>query len=261
MEPRRQRWALITGASSGLGTEFARQLARREYNVVLVARRRAELERLAHELEQTAGIRTHVMVVDLAGAGAVEQLARALDDARIEIDVLVNNAGYGLFGPMLDRAWPETEAMLRLNMTALAELTYVMARQMRARRSGHILLVASIGAFQATPTYAAYSATKAFVLLLGEALHEELREAGVVVTVTAPGVTATEFLAVSGQKPTFYQRWVMMTAPDVVTRSLHALFAARALVVPGWINAFTVWTNRWLPRWAQRKVANRLMRN
>jgi short-subunit dehydrogenase len=132
---------------------------------------------------------------------------------------------------------------------------------MARRGRGSILLVASIGGYQATPTYAAYSASKSYVLLFGEALHEELRDKGVTVTVLSPGITATDFLKVSGQKATFYQRLVMMRSRPVARIGLRALARRRASIVPGWINTITAWSNRLMPRFVQRKVAFLLMRN
>lgn len=254
-------WALITGASSGFGADFARELAASGHNLVLVARRVEPMEALATQLEAEHGISTHVIGMDLAQPGVGARLKTQLDGAGIVIDVLINNAGYGVFGAFIEQPLEKTMAMLQLNITTLTELSHVFGQDMARRGRGRILMVASIGAYQATPTYAAYSASKAYVLLFGEALHEELRPSGVTVTVLSPGITATEFLAVSGQRATLYQRLMMMRSRPVTQIGLRALNDARASIVPGWANSITAWSNRLMPRFIQRKVAYQLMRN
>ncbi|TAJ17721.1 MAG: SDR family NAD(P)-dependent oxidoreductase, partial [Dehalococcoidia bacterium] len=147
--------ALITGASSGLGLEFAELLAAQKVNLVLAARRREPMEELAVELRRKYGVDILVEAIDLAAPGAAGRLKSGLDARSLTIDVLVNNAGYGLHGDFLETPIERTVDMIQLNMTALTELTYLFGRNMAARRSGHILLVASLLAFQAVPGYAA----------------------------------------------------------------------------------------------------------
>lgn len=259
MQDVREKWALVTGASGGLGAEFARQLAQRGAHVVLVARQAEPMQALARTLQERFGTRTVVEALDLSAVSAVEQLKTKLDEAGIAVDVLINNAGFGVFGEFVDQPLTRIDAMLKLNVLTLTALTHVFAADMVRRRSGYILLTASIGAFQATPLYAAYSASKAYVLLLGEALHEELRPRGVTVTVLSPGVTATGFFGVAGQTPTPYQRLLMMSPEAVVGIGLDALMRGRASVVSGRTNACIAWCNRLVPRWLQRKLAQRLM--
>lgn len=255
------KWALVTGASSGFGIDFAHLLAERGANIVLVARRAQPMEQLAAELRAKFGTTVHVEPMDLARSGVGAELKARLDAARIEVDLLINNAGYGMFGAFLDQPLAATLDMMQLNMLSLTELTHVFASDMVRRGGGQILMTASIGAYQATPLYAVYSATKAYVLLFGEALHEEMKGKNVTVTVLSPGITATAFLAVSGQKATLYQRMVMMQSRPVARIGLAALRAGRASVVPGWMNAVTAWSNRLMPRFMQRKVAYQLMKN
>lgn len=254
-------WALVTGASSGFGQDFARELAGKGNNLVLVARRVEPMQQLARELEASSGVQTRVIGMDLAQPGVGAELKQRLDAEGIRIATLINNAGYGMFGEFVDQPIQKTLDMLQLNMMSLTDLTHTFAADMAQRGSGQILLVASIGGYQATPTYAAYSASKAYVLLLGEALHEELKKKGVTVTVVSPGVAATNFLTVSGQQATPYQRMFMMTSADVVRIGLRALQRGRASIVPGFLNALTVWSNRLAPRSTQRKTAYALMRN
>jgi len=255
------QWALVTGASSGFGVDFAHLLAERGANVVLAARSVEPMEKLAIELQARHGVRTQVVGIDLARPGVGTELRDRLAASGITVDVLINNAGYGMYGEFLSQPLDRTLDMLQLNMLSLTELTHVFAQSMAARGRGHILLVASIAGYQATPTYTAYSATKAYVLLFGEALHEELQPRGVTVTVLSPGITATRFLDVSGQKPTLYQRLVMMQSRPVALAGLKALYSGRASIVPGRLNALTTWSNRLMPRVVQRRVAFALMKN
>ncbi len=241
--------------------DFADELATKGHNLVLVARRVEPMQALAVELKNRHGVQVKVIGMDLARADVGAELLAQLDADGIAVDTLINNAGYGVFGEFVEQPLKRTLDMLQLNMVTLTELTHVFGSTMARRGAGQIVLVASIGGYQATPTYAAYSASKAYVLLFGEALHEELRGRGVTVTVLSPGITATEFLKVSGQKATLYQRLVMMRSRPVVRIGLRALERGRASIVPGCLNAVTAWSNRFMPRSLQRKLAFHLMRN
>lgn len=255
-------WALITGASSGFGQDFARQLAARGYHLILVARRREAMETLAAEISrQHPQCATVVEAMDLAQPGAALHLKQTLDQRGIAVDLLINNAGYGLFGAFLERPLEQTLDMIQLDIATLTEFTHLFAADMKQRGKGHVLQIASIGAYQATPTYAAYSAAKAYVLLFGEALHDELKPHGVTVTVLSPGISATGFLQASGQKATLYQRMFMMQSADVVRIGLRALFAGRASIIPGLLNTVVAWSNRLMPRILQRKIAYLVMKN
>ena len=254
------RTALVTGASSGLGVAFARELARRGWSLVLVARSEAPMQQLALEL-RADGTDVHVRPADLADAAAREQLVAALAADGIAIDALVNNAGFGVFGNFADTDWARLENMLMVDIVALTHLTRLVLPGMRERKFGHVLQVASTGAFQPTPTYAAYSAAKSYVLEFSYALHAELRGSGVHCTVVSPGVTATQFLEVSGQRPTWYQRLTLMQAPAVARRGIDAMLAGRAGVVTGWVNAVMAHSTRLMPRSVSARVAGWLMRN
>jgi len=255
------QWALVTGASSGFGIEFAELLAARGANLLLVARREAPMRELGERLQRQHGIEVRVLGIDLARPQAVAELKAFTDSAGLHIDILINNAGYGLFGDFLSQPLARTRDMLQLNMLTLTELSHLYGDAMRARKRGHILLIASIGGYQATPSYAAYSASKAYVLLFGEALNQELKADNVKVSVLSPGITATAFLQVSGQRPTLYQRLLMMRAKPVAQIGLRALFAGKASVVPGVLNQLTVLSNRLTPRSIQSKLAYQLMKN
>ena len=253
------RTALVTGASSGLGADFARELAARGADVVLVARRKERLEALAAELRAT-GTRADVVTRDLADGAARASLLEEVTRGGRAIDVLVNDAGFGLFVRFVELGWDRERQMLEIDVVALVHLTKLFVRPMIERRFGRILQVSSIGAYQPSPTYATYSAAKAFVLSFGQAIHDELRGTGVTCTVVSPGVTATEFLTVAGQQPTPYQRWTMMSSPAVARAGVNAMLRGKASVVPGLVNALGAFSmSRLLPRRAATRLAGRLM--
>lgn len=254
-------WALITGASSGLGSDFARQLAAAGKQLVLTARRQELLDQLAAELRQQYGVRVEVLPLDLGQRNAPTLLCEQLKAKQIDVDILINNAGFGVYGNFLETPWERVEAMLELDILSLVQLTRLLAAPMVARGRGHILQVASIGAYQPCPTYAAYGAAKAFVLHFGEALNHELRGTGVNCTVLSPGVTATEFFAVSGQQQTTYQKIMMMDSPTVVRIGLKSLFKGVPSVVPGLGNKLGVWGLRLMTRPFATAVAALTMKN
>lgn len=196
---------LVTGASSGLGAEFARQFAALGCLLVLVARRQDCLFQLLEEISSQQGVTVECVTMDLTDAEAPQQHYDQLKKAERMVDVLVNNAGLGLFGEFWTMPWVRLNRMLELDIVALTHLSRLFAADMVDRNYGYILLIGYTGSFQPTPTYAAYSAAKSYVLSLGEALHYELRHTAVKCTVLCPGVTRTEFLEVAGQQTTVYQ--------------------------------------------------------
>jgi short-subunit dehydrogenase len=224
--------ALITGASVGIGEQFARQLSERDHDVVLVARDAARLEALAKEIEGRKGARAEVLVADLTDAqqlGAVEARAR-------QVDLLVNNAGFGTFGPFhtLDI---ETEIReINLNVMALVRLTHAAASAMVERGRGGILNVSSLAGGQPGPSNATYGATKAFVTSFTEAVHEELRGTGVSVTVLCPGFTHTEFQERANVPAGSVPGFMWQEAPEVARAGLDGVAKNRAIVIPGTVN-------------------------
>ena len=255
------RTALVTGASSGMGVDYARELARRGADLILVARRAAALEGLAQALHSEYGIEARVRPADLADAAARECLYRQLEVEGRPVDLLLNNAGFGLCGPFVDADWGRVDPMLQLDIVALTHLTRLFAPGMIARGWGRLLLVASVAAFQPSPPYAAYAAAKSYVLSFGLALGHELRGTGVSCTVACPGVTATEFFEVAGQSPTRYHRLMGMPSARAVALGLEALLAQRPLAVLGRRNAVLACSTRLLPRTWAAALAARLMRN
>ncbi|MGX7703719.1 SDR family NAD(P)-dependent oxidoreductase [Methylobacterium sp. Gmos1] len=248
------RWTLVTGASSGIGVEIARAFARRGRPLVLSARRTERLEALAAELP----VRTVVVPADLSAAGAAEELFAAVEARGIPLHTLVNNAGFGLRGRFAALPAKDQAEMVAVNVTAPTILSRLVLPGLIARRAGGILNVASVVAYLPGPNMAAYYASKAYLLSLSEALYEEARPHGVVVTAVCPGATATEFSAradVGGTKR--FTGNVMM--PEAVAEAAVAgHLAGRAVVIPGTANRAAVIGARLMPRWLSRKVAARL---
>ena len=241
-------WALITGASSGLGVDFARELAARGANLILVARRTERLRVLAGEIKVNYAVDVDVEPMDLAVPDAAEALYQRLRERGRNVEILVNNAGFGLHGRFLDNTWQREQDMIQVDVIALVHLTKLFAANMVKRGFGRILQVASTAAYQPVPTYAVYGACKAFVVSFSEALNYELRGSGVTCTVLSPGVTETEFQAVAGHAYTRYMRLTKMKSADVARIGIEAMLSGRSAVVPGFHNAALVASERFAPR-------------
>ena len=240
-------WALVTGASSGLGVELAKRLAARRVNLVLTARTEAPMHRLAGDIRGEHGVEVAVEPVDLSVPGSADALRQRLDQRGIEPDILINNAGFGLSGAFVDHDAERMRSMLQLNIVSLTELCHGFGRRMAARGHGHILLVASLAAYQPDPLLAAYGASKAYVLSLGEALHVELAPK-VGVTVLSPGLMDTGFNTVSGfQTPPSLKRTELLPAA-VAQIGLDAMFAGKPSVVAGRLNKVMAFSSRVVPR-------------
>jgi short-subunit dehydrogenase len=244
--------ALITGASAGLGVDFARQLSARGHRLVLVARRLDRLEALAAELGNARAV-----AMDLAALGAAARLLADVAKAGEQVEILVNNAGFGLRGLVAELDAARLREMIDLNIGTLTDLCRAVAPQMVARRSGSILNVASTGAFQPGPGMAVYFATKAFVLSFTEALHEELKPHGVKVTALCPGPTRTEFGSVAGFTSDRFDRLSMDSGP-VVEAGLKGLDRNRAIVITGALNKIIAQSTRFAPRSVVRRIAGAL---
>lgn len=244
-------WALVTGASSGIGRAFAHRLAARGLNVILVARRTERLQALAAELTADCGVLACVVPVDLSRDDFLDIIHAATDG--LEIGLLVNSAGYSLTGPLLDA---DPDALLRLfnvNGRAPLLLTRAFGPAMRARRRGGIVMVSSVVAFAATPQWSLYAATKAFNLLLGEGLAAELRSDGVDVLTLVTGATRTEFFDVAG-----LDAGMSLSAERVVDEALAHL-GRSDVVVPGWYYRVGTLMTRLLPRSVNRAMFGRFL--
>jgi len=242
--------ALITGASAGLGVEFARQLSKRGHALVLVARRKERLEKLAKELGNARAV-----AIDLSKTSAAQKLIADLEANGEQVDLLVNNAGFGLIGRFAELDAKRSRQMIDLNVGVLTDLCRAVAPGMIERKSSGIINVASTAAFQPGPKMAVYFATKAFVLSLTEALHEELKPHGVKVSCLCPGPTRTEFGEVAGFGGNGMFDHVAMGPVEVVEAGLKGLDKNHAVVVPGWMNKVTAASNRFAPRSVVRKIA------
>ena len=242
--------ALITGASAGLGVEFARQLSKRGHRLVLAARRKDRLEALSKELGNARAV-----AIDLSKANAAAKLMADIEANGETVDLLVNNAGFGLIGKFAELDARRLRQMIDLNVGALMDLCRAAAPAMIERKSGGIINVASTAAFQPGPKMAVYFATKAFVLSFTEALHEELKPHGIKVSCLCPGPTRTEFGEVAGFGGNGMFDHVAMDSPEVVEAGLKGLDKNRAVVVPGWKNKVTAASTRFAPRPMVRKIA------
>jgi hypothetical protein len=245
--------ALITGASAGLGAEFARQLSKRGHRLVLAARRKDRLDALVAELGNARAV-----PIDLGAPGAAAALIGNLRDAGETVDLLVNNAGFGLHG-RFDKADPERlRQMVDLNCGALTDLCRAVLPAMIERRTGAILNLASTAAFQPGPGMAVYFATKAYVLSLSEALHEEAKPHGVRVTALCPGPTRTEFGEVAGFRSKGRFDRLSMESAEVVRAGLDALDRNKAIAITGAINKLGAFATRLVPRSTTRRIAGAL---
>lgn len=243
-----RKLAVVTGASSGIGAELARVLAARGYDCVITARRVSRLEELAGELRSAHGVEVHVIGADLAqrdGAAKLHADVRALGRP---VSFLANNAGFGVYGPFVEQPLDRIEEMLQLNVVSLTTLTRLFAAEMVAQGHGRILQIASVGAFQPSPLYAVYSATKAYVRDFSQAIHFELRGTGVTVTTMCPGLTESEFHEKADHLKPKYMDPMMMSARSVAEIGVRAAERGKSGVTPGIANKLMEWSVAWSPR-------------
>lgn len=249
--------ALVTGASSGIGEEFARQLVKRGYDVVIVARRQDRLDKIANELRE-AGAGAEVIVADLSRPEGVAAVAGRLEKG--DVSMLVNNAGFGTRGEFTQLPIERELQEIDLNVRALTQLSHVGLAQMKRRGAGSIINVASTGAYQPVPYMSTYAATKAYVLSFSEGLHEEAKVYGVTVTCLCPGGTRTEFQEVAGVNEDGLPRFAWMSAEAVVKNALKAAKAGSAIATPGLVNKLTANLPRVTPRFAVRKISGAMFK-
>jgi len=253
-----QERVLITGASSGIGLEFSHVYAEHGHDLVLVARSKNALTALANELADKHRVQVAVIPIDLSQPNAAEQLVSELENRDLPVDILINNAGFGLSGPFVSADSTETSGMIAVNITALTELTQLIAPQMKQRGQGKILNVSSAAGFQASPYLAVYAATKAYVLQFSEAIAEELAPFNITVTVLCPGVTRTGFVARAKlHRVSFFNKEAFsMKARDVAEIGYKALQKGTRVVICGPLNQVLVFLGRLIPRkWANKFVS------
>jgi len=227
-----ERWALVTGASSGIGAEFARVLAARGMHLVLTARREDRLKELAAELDTRHGTRTELIVGDLSQPDEPQRLIDEIQSRDIEVELLINNAGFGFVGTFEETDPDRMQEMIRLNISALTALTYLCLPGMTERGHGGIINVSSVAAFQPVAYMPVYSAGKAYVLHFSEALWAEARDKGVTVMGLCPGTTSTEFFDVAGVS-NWLKKHRAHSCESVVRKALKALEKKRQYVIPG----------------------------
>lgn len=250
---------LITGASSGIGAAFARKLARRGRNLLLVARSEDKLIALCNEVGRVSGIRAQYVVMDLTEANAPARLLAETQKRELLVDMLVNNAGFGSMGDFNRLDLNNELEIIDLNVKSLVELTHRFLGPMRDNRQGTIINVASTAAFQAVPFMATYAATKAFVLSFSEAIAEENRTHGIHVMALCPGVTDTNFFEASNiDRPPMR---TVQTPDEVVDAALRGLPRKKSVVVSGWTNWFMVEAERFVPRGLVTRVAGKALRS
>jgi len=260
-----QPWALITGASAGLGAEFCRQLAARGYQLVLVARRADKLQAVADEVKSRHGTNSLIIISDLHQVEACETIVKRLEDEGINIEYLVNNAGYGLPGSFHVPSWQEHADFIQIMMTIVCELTWRLLPGMRERGKGYIVNVASVAALvPSSPGHTLYAASKSFLIKFSEVLALENADSGVKVTAVCPGFTYTEFHDVNNTRALVNQlpAYLWLDAKDVVSDTLKNLEArdVKSTVIPGRQYKTLVWVNRYLP-WLGRFFIKRQASN
>lgn len=252
------KWALITGASAGIGTAFATQLAGEGTHLVLTARRKDRLDALAEKLQKAHGIRTAVVAADLARPEAPQQIHEFTQRKKIEIDLLINNAGFGQYGELTKVETQRLLDMVQVNCLSVVHLTRLYLSEMVARRRGDVLILASTASFQAVPYISTYAATKAFDLLFAEGLAEEMKPHGIRVCALCPGSTESEFHTVAGQEK--FSSKNQETAEKVARTGLQALAEGKSYVISGLGNYWGAQSQRLVPRRMVTRIAANMFR-
>lgn len=251
--------ALVTGASSGIGRELAMLLAADRNDVILVARNKKKLEDLGRDLTAAFGVAVRVLACDLAKSSGPADIARELFAAGVKVEILVNNAGFGVYGPFSETDGVKELEMIQVNVAAVTHLTKLFLPPMLERRRGRILNVASTAAFQPGPLMAVYYATKAYVLSFSEALANELAGTGVTVTALCPGPTETEFQKKAGLEGTrLFTGPLVSDARSIARAGYDGMKRGRRLVIPGLGNKILAQTVRLAPRRLVTAVARRI---
>ena len=253
-----KKTALITGGSTGIGLELAKQFAAHGHDLVLAARNAEHLDAAAGQIEGKYGVAVRTIPIDLADADSPQRLFDALNGDHVEIEYLVNNAGFGLGGEFADTDIDRELDMIQVNCSSLVHLTKLFLPPMLKRKSGRILNVASTAAFQAGPGHAIYYASKAFVLSFSEAIAEELHRTGIKVTALCPGPTASNFAERAGtNKSRLFRQAKVATAEEVARFGYAAMMKGTRVAIPGMQNKLMVQAERFVPRILVNKLAHR----
>lgn len=252
---------LITGASGGIGYEFARLFAQDSYNLILIARTEDKLHKIAAELEEKYNIYVKIIVKDLALPSAPDEIFQETEKEGLVINTLVNNAGFGAKGFFLDLDLGRQLEMIQVNITTLTHLTYLYAKQMTSNGGGKIINVASMAAFQPGPLMSVYYASKSYVLSFSEALTNEFQKSNITVTALCPGPTDTDFFdqpEMGGVQSTMGSKFIVLSAEDAAKEGYNASKAKRSVVIPGLQNKVAAFGTRFLPRALTAKIARML---
>ena len=250
--------ALITGASSGIGRDLARLMAA-DFDLILVARSREKLGELRKELESQHSTHVHVMPADLSRPEAPDGLFAELARRRLQVDVLINNAAFGVYGKFSATSLLDELRMIQLNVTTLTHLTKLALTGMLERKHGRIMNVASTAGFQPGPLMAVYYATKSYVISFSEAVANELKGSGVSMTCLCPGPTATEFAATAKVDKSKLFRLAAMSSPDVARAGLKGMLRGKALVIPGVKNKIVAQSVRVTPRKLVTAISRKIL--
>ena len=245
-------YILITGASAGIGSEFAKQLAAQGHDLILVARRLEKLQSLANELQQQFAVKIVCIACDLAQPQGAEQIVNEINQQQLAINGLINNAGFGDRGAFVELPLQRQLQMLQLNITSLVELCHRLVPYLRQQPQPYIINIASTAAFQAGPNMAIYYATKAFVLSFSEAIHEELRQQNIAVSTLCPGPTLSEFAEHANLTDSNLFKAGAMTSAEVARQALA--YRHKAIVITGWKNQLSVILSKLSPRFVTRKI-------
>ena len=254
------KWALVTGASSGIGYEFAKVLAENSYNLILVARRKERLDQLKSEIESEFSVQAQVIAADLSKPEEVERVHSSSKSFTPQLNVLINNAGFGALGYFHEMDDGHQLNMIDLNVRSLTQLCYLFGKDMLAAKSGYICNVASTAAFQPGPLMAVYFATKAYVLSLSEALTSEFKDFGVVVSALCPGATESEFKVRAHMEDSGLMNAMNLpSSKDVAKYGFKSLMAKRRVAIHGCLNAFLVFMNRFAPKSLTLMITRKLI--
>ncbi|MBI1767537.1 MAG: SDR family oxidoreductase [Bacteroidetes bacterium] len=253
-------FALITGASGGIGLDIARELAQRKIDLLLVARSEKNLSEAKKNLSEKHGVRVEYLSADLSSSEGVNSLMNWISKNNFEINILINNAGYGVWGTVEQTPWDQLNNMMRLNMISVVELSQALLPELKKHKQSYILNVASTASYQAVPTLATYAATKSFVLLFTRGLRKELGKTNVSVTCVSPGATSTSFVDRAGMNDFLKKRAekFSMKSEDVARIAVRGMFNKKAEVIPGLVNWLSVQMTYLVPKSIPENIAEGL---
>ncbi len=253
-------FALITGASGGIGLDIAHELAQHKIDLLLVARSEENLSKAKKDISEKYGVKVEYLSVDLSSPEGTRSLTNWVSKNNFNINILVNNAGYGIWGSVEQTSWEKLHNMMRLNMISVVELCQALLPELKKHKQSYIMNIASTAAYQAVPTLTTYAATKSFVLLFTRGLRKELSKTNVSVTCVSPGTTTTGFIDRAGMNDTLKRRSekVTMSSNEVARIAVRGMFNKKAEVVPGFLNWFSVQMTYLVPKGIPETIAEGL---